>query len=132
MIARSSAAVDPEADWRDQIRRAVHAYVADIEARPAVTLSWIREAPALGAACAYRCSAGPWQELIDMFIDLSTNPGFRAPGIAPITQQMAPILFGGLRELTALIVEDGARRPGHRRYRAVAGSTAILGAGRAG
>src|SRR6478672_12894615 len=41
MIAKIRDAVDPEADWREQIRQAVHAWVADIEAHPAVTLSWI-------------------------------------------------------------------------------------------
>src|SRR5271155_4553725 len=44
------AAVDPEADWQLQIRQAVEAYVKTIEARPAVTLSWIRELPSLGDA----------------------------------------------------------------------------------
>jgi AcrR family transcriptional regulator len=37
------AAVDPDADWHRQIRQAVEAYVGHIEARPAITLSWIRE-----------------------------------------------------------------------------------------
>ena len=37
MIAKIRAAVDPEADWQDQIRQAVEAWVADIEARPAVS-----------------------------------------------------------------------------------------------
>ena len=76
MIARIRAAVDPEADWRDQIRQAVEAWVADIEARPAVTLSWIRELPALGhdvRAVQRRGMAA----VTDMFIDMSNNPGFR-------------------------------------------------------
>ena len=46
------AAVDPSAPWRDQVRQAVSAYVGTIEASPAITLSWIRELPALGAAAA--------------------------------------------------------------------------------
>lgn len=53
------AAVDPNADWHDQIRQAVEAYVTHIESRPAVTLSWIREFPSLGAA-AYPVSAAAW------------------------------------------------------------------------
>lgn len=40
-----AAAVQPETDWHDQIRQAVEAYVTYIEARPAITLSWIRELP---------------------------------------------------------------------------------------
>lgn len=42
------AAVDPDDEWQVQIRSAVGAYVAHIRARPAITLCWIREAPALG------------------------------------------------------------------------------------
>ena len=52
LIASIRAAVDPEADWHQQIRQAVDAYVDHIESRPAITLSWIREAPALGAVAA--------------------------------------------------------------------------------
>ena len=128
MIARIRAAVDPEADWRDQIRQAVEAWVADIEARPAVTLSWIRELPALGhdvRAVQRRGMAA----VTDMFIDMSSNPGFRRAHIAPITHQMAVLLFGGLRELSALAVEDGANVRDIVET-AVAGSIAILGTGR--
>ena len=49
LIANIQAAVDPEAQWHDQIRQAAEAYVDHIGSRPAITLSWIREAPALGA-----------------------------------------------------------------------------------
>ena len=64
-----------------------------------------------------------------MFIDMSKNPGFRRAHIAPITPQMAVLLFGGLRELSALTVEDGADVRDIVET-AVAGSIAILGAGR--
>jgi AcrR family transcriptional regulator len=129
MIAKIRGAVDPEADWREQIRQAVHAWVADIEARPAVNLSWIRELPALGRDVREMQRRG-MAGIIDMFVDVSTNPGFRRAGIAPITQQMAVLLFGGLRELSALTVEDGADVRDIVDT-AVAGSIAILGAGRA-
>ncbi|PRC48640.1 TetR/AcrR family transcriptional regulator, partial [Mycobacterium sp. ITM-2017-0098] len=49
LIASINAGVDPESDWQSQIGLAVRAYVDHIEARPAITLCWIREAPALGA-----------------------------------------------------------------------------------
>ncbi len=68
--------------------------------------------------------------LTDMLIDLSDSPGFRRAQLAPITQPMAVFLFGGLRELTALSVEDGRDVRGIIET-AVAGSIAILGAGRA-
>ncbi len=128
MIARIRAAVDPEADWQDQIRRAVDAWVADIEARPAITLSWIRELPALGHDVRALQRRG-MTAIVDMFVEMSSHPGFRRAGIPPITHQMAVLLFGGLRELSALTVEDGADVQDIVET-AVAGSIAILGAGR--
>ncbi|OBI45936.1 TetR family transcriptional regulator [Mycobacterium kyorinense] len=100
------AAVDPDADWRDQIRQAVEAYVSHIESRPALTLSWIREFPSLGAI------ARPVQRrglalLTTLLVDLSGSAGFRRSDLSPLTPSMAVILLGGLRELTALAVEDG-------------------------
>lgn len=104
--AQITASVDPEADWHVQIRQAVEAYVGYIEARPAITLSWIRELPSLGAA------ARPVQRrglelLTSLLIDLSASPGFRRAELPPLTAPLAVILLGGLRELTALAVEDG-------------------------
>ena len=128
MIARILVAVDPEAHWQNQIRRAVDAWVADIEDRPAITLSWIRELPALGHDVRALQRRG-MTAIVDMFVDMSNNPGFRRAGIAPISHQMAVLLFGGLRELSALTVEDGADVRDIVDT-AVAGAIAILGAGR--
>ena len=106
LIATIQAAVDPEADWQDQIRQAVGAYVDHIEARPAITLSWIREAPALGAV-ARPLHRLAMEHLTDMLVDLTDSPGFRRARLPPISRPLALILLGGLRELTALFVEDG-------------------------
>jgi AcrR family transcriptional regulator len=100
------AAVDPEGDWHLQIRQAVEAYVKTIEARPAVTLSWIRELPSLGDAARPVQRRG-LQLLSSLLIDLSASPGFRRAELPPLTAPLAVILLGGLRELTALAVEDG-------------------------
>jgi len=127
MIAKILAAVDPDAEWRTQVRQAVNAWVSDIEARPAIQLSWIRELPALGHDVRELQRRG-MAAITDMFIEMSRNPGFRRAGIAPITRQMAVLLFGGFRELTALTVEDGADVRDIVET-AVAASIAILGAG---
>jgi AcrR family transcriptional regulator len=100
------AAVDPEADWHRQIRQAVEAYVGNIESRPAITLSWIRELPSLGSA-ARDVQRHGLQLLTNLLIDLSGSPGFRRANLPPLTAPLAVILLGGLRELTALAVEDG-------------------------
>jgi AcrR family transcriptional regulator len=103
---RIRAAVDPQADWQDQIRQAVQAYVDQIRARPAITLSWIRELPSLGEA------ARPAQRrgldlMSNLLVELSGSPGFRRADLPRLSPALAVILLGGLRELTALAVEDG-------------------------
>lgn len=106
MILKIRGSVDPEADWADQIRSAAAAYVDHIAARPAITLSWIREAPALGAVALplHRMAMG---QFADMLVDLTDSPGFRRAALPPIARPLAVVLVGGLRELTALTVEAG-------------------------
>ena len=99
-------AVNPDADWQAQIRQAVEAYVGHIEARPAITLSWIRELPSLDPAVRPFQRRGT-QLLTSLLIALSGSPGFQQVGLPPLTRPLAVILVGGLRELTALAVEDG-------------------------
>ncbi|HYJ54464.1 MAG TPA: helix-turn-helix domain-containing protein [Mycobacterium sp.] len=125
LIAAVQAAVDSEADWQLQIHQAVSAYVAHIEARPAVTLSWIREAPALGAV-ARPLHRLAMDHLTDMLVALTDSPGFRRARITPVSPPMALILVGGLRELTALFVEDGGDMRGVMEP-AIAAATAMLG-----
>jgi AcrR family transcriptional regulator len=106
LIAHITSAVDTEATPDDQVHAAVLAYVEHIEARPAITLSWIREAPALGDL-ARPLNRLAMQHLTDMLVGISLSPGFQRAGLEPISRQLALILLGGLRELTALLVEDG-------------------------
>ncbi|AEF34078.1 transcriptional regulatory protein [Mycolicibacter sinensis] len=107
LAQRIRAAVDPQADWQEQIRQAVGAYVAQIQARPAITLSWIRELPSLGEV------ARPAQRrgldlMSNLLVELSGSPGFRRADLPPLSPALSVILLGGLRELTALAVEDGS------------------------
>jgi AcrR family transcriptional regulator len=127
LIASIQAAVDPEADWNAQILSAVRAYVDHIAGRPAITLSWIREAPALGTA-AQPLHRLAMEQLTDMLVALTDSPGFRRAGLPPASRALALILLGGLRELTAQLVERGhdlrdISAP------AVTAATAILGCG---
>src|SRR3954464_12438970 len=125
LIASIRAAVDPEAAWQEQIRQAAVAYVDHIGARPAITLSWIREAPELGAA-AQPLHRLAMEHLTDMLVDLTDSPGFRRVDLSPISRPLALILLGGLRELTALFVEDDRDVQGIVAP-AVEAATAILG-----
>lgn len=125
LVESVRAAVDPDADWKDQVRQAVTAYVDTIDANPAVTLSWIRELPALGEAARPMLRRG-FSRLATMIVELSTGPGFRRAGLAPLSPPVAVILVGGLRELTAQTVEDGSPATGIVEP-AVAASIALLG-----
>jgi AcrR family transcriptional regulator len=125
LIASIQAAVDREAEWRHQIRQAAEAYVEHIGSRPAITLSWIREAPALGVV-ARPLNRHAMDALTDMLVDLTDSPGFRRAQLSPISRPLALILLGGLRELTALFVEDDRDVAGIVEP-AVEAATAILG-----
>jgi AcrR family transcriptional regulator len=105
LIAHITAASDPEATPEDQVDAAVGAYVEHIESRPAITLSWIREAPALGDL-ARPLNRVAMQQLTDMLVAISVSPGFQRAGLDAISRPLALILLGGLRELTARLVED--------------------------
>lgn len=106
LVATIHDAVDRSAPWSDQVRQAVVAYVHSIQEHPALTLSWIRELPALGEDARPTLRRG-FGRLATMIVDLTTNEGFSAAGIEPLSHAAAVILVGGLRELTAQTVEDG-------------------------
>lgn len=125
LIATIVACVDPEAEWQLQIRQAVEAYVGHIGSRPAITLSWIREAPALGAVAA-PLHRHAMESLTDMLLHLTANAGFVRADLAQVSAPLALILLGGLRELTALYVEDG-RDVRELVEPAVTAATALLG-----
>lgn len=124
LVAAVAAAVDPHAPWTEQVRQAVTAYVRTLEATPAITLSWIRELPALGEGARPMLRRG-FSSLTAMIITLSEGPGFRAAGVAPLSATAAVILVGGLRELTAQTVEDGEPVAGMIEP-AVAAATSLL------
>ena len=127
LVGAVRAAVDPDAGWQEQVRQAVTAYVETIDANPALTLSWIRELPALADAARPMLRRG-FGRLATMIVDLSAGPGFQRAGLPPLSPAVAVILVGGLRELTAQTVEDGSPVTAMVAP-AVAASIALLGSG---
>ncbi|MGH3412246.1 MAG: TetR/AcrR family transcriptional regulator [Marmoricola sp.] len=106
LVGGIAAAVDPQAAWPVQIRQAIQAWIAGVQADPDVTLSWIRVVPSLGddARDLSRATMDSFAQLIG---SLSDTPELRRAGITPPSRQETTILLGGLRELIATTVEDG-------------------------
>ncbi|WP_285752195.1 TetR/AcrR family transcriptional regulator [Lentzea sp. NBRC 105346] len=125
MVEQISGAVDSAAPWRDQVRQAVEAWIACTEARPAITLSWIREVPSLGTS-ARDLQRDIMESFIDMIQTLTATPAWREARTTPVPRPLAIMLLGGLRELTATTVEDG-RRIRDNAELAVAASITLLG-----
>lgn len=108
MIRQIYAAVDRSAPWTRQVRQAVEAWIASAESRPAITVGWIRDVPALGAG-ARRLQRDTMEAFISMIQTLCDTEAWRAVRTGPVSRQLAVMLLGGLRELTATTVEDGGR-----------------------
>jgi AcrR family transcriptional regulator len=100
-IRQITAAVDPAAPWDVQVRQAIVAWIASVESRPALMLSWIRDVPAL-AMTAHLLQRDAMDNFITMVQALTGSA-------APVSRQRIVMLLGGLRELTAVTVEDGGR-----------------------
>ena len=106
MVRQIAAAVDRRAPWDVQIRQAVEAWIAVAQSDLALTLSWIRDLPSLGADA--RHLQREWLEAFIVLIeDLAAGPGLSAAGVAPPSRQLMIMLLGGLRELIATTGEDG-------------------------
>jgi AcrR family transcriptional regulator len=108
MIRQITASVDPAAAWETQVRQAVESWIACTESTPAITLSWIRDVPSLGTA-ARQLQRDTMEAFIAMIQTLCGTDRWRAAGADPVPRQLAIMLLGGLRELTASTVEDGGR-----------------------
>ncbi len=106
MVRQIAARVDPLAPWEAQVRQAVEAWAGCAQSDPALTLSWIRDIPALGEDARHL-----QRELLEAFIvlvqRLTDTAELRAAGIQPASREYAVLLLGGLRELIATTVEDG-------------------------
>ncbi|MDR3655534.1 MAG: TetR/AcrR family transcriptional regulator [Mycobacterium sp.] len=105
LVADIRQAVDSDAHWHNQIRQIFTAYIAHLTARPAISLSWIRDLPALGAA-ARPIQRRNFAELAALLEELSTNSGFQRAQLPPITKPKAVMLLAGVRELAAQTAED--------------------------
>ena len=106
LIRHITDAVDPLAPWPAQARQAVAAYVHQIASSPGLSLCSIREFPSLGPV-AGQVRRNAMNALADLVQRLSDNEPFRRDGGQPVSRELALIILGGLRELTATVLEEG-------------------------
>ncbi len=106
-VRKITAAVDPHAPWRDQVRQAVEAWIASGEAHPELMLSWIRGVPALGTT-ARALQRETMENFVAMVQAATDTDEFHAAGVV-VSRPRVIMLLGGLRELTAITVENGGR-----------------------
>ena len=99
--------VDRRAPWREQVRVGIRTWIAGSSAEPAITLSWIRDAPTLRAG-ARDVERATREGFVDLICDLADNDDFRREGHHPPSRPMVVMLVGGLRELIAAQVEADA------------------------
>jgi AcrR family transcriptional regulator len=99
--------VDRSAPWRDQVRAGIETWIAGSSAEPAITLSWIRDAPGLRAD-ARAVERATRERFVDLVSDLADSEDLRREGFAPPSRPMVVLLVGGLRELIAAQVEADA------------------------
>lgn len=106
LLKRIADAVDPAQPWEAQARAAVEAYFDQVASEPGLSRSWVREFPALGDA-AHQVHRDAVAALVDLVQRLTDTGRFRAAGLAPVSRELALVVLGGLRELTASVIEDG-------------------------
>jgi len=90
------------------VRQAIEGWIAAAESEPVLTLSWIRDVPALGEG-ARQLQRESQDVFIELVQALTGTPELHAAGIRPPSRQLAIMLLGGLHELIATTVEDGGR-----------------------
>jgi AcrR family transcriptional regulator len=106
LIEHVAAAVDPSAVWERQVDQALGAYLDAIAAEPQLTVSFVRELPALGAVGSARQRA-VLESFAALLMRLVDTEAMRRSGVAPVSLETALMLVGGLRELLAYVVESG-------------------------
>lgn len=101
------AAIDPTAPWQEQVDRAIDTYLGALTEDPALTTVVSRELATLGER-----GAELQHEAIERFahllVRITAGPGMQSAGVEPVTLDVAVMLLGGIAELIARAMHDGA------------------------
>ena len=89
MARQIAAAVDPRVPWDAQVRQAIEAWIAAAQSDLALTLSWIRDLPSLGAEA--RHLQREWLEaFVALIQNLSDTPRSCVPLALPRRRASSP------------------------------------------
>lgn len=106
LIAELERAVDPHAEWREQVAQSIEAYFSHVAGHRALYLCAIRELPFLGEVAAPVIRRGS-EGMSALIYKLSDNEEFWRAGLGPAPRQLAMMVIGALNELVADILESG-------------------------
>jgi AcrR family transcriptional regulator len=103
-----AAAVRPDLPLDEQVDVALEAYIDSITAHPALYRSFVRELPGLGQAGADRQLA-VIERFAQLLVDLVESGRREQPELAarPLSQDVAIMIVGGLRELAVISLQKG-------------------------
>ncbi|MFI5957983.1 TetR/AcrR family transcriptional regulator [Cryptosporangium sp. NPDC051539] len=99
-------AAQPDLDWVEQVRAAVHAYLAALQTEPALTRTVLLEIQSAGPE-ALRLRRRGQQRFAALLLERVEEGARTVPGARPISPAMATAVIGGLNELVMEAVEDG-------------------------
>jgi AcrR family transcriptional regulator len=105
-LAEVEAAVDTAAPWDRQVDQAIDAYLGMLVAEPAMTVTFSRELPTLGARGIAIMRRGI-ERYAEMLVRIFGSEGMRASGVADVTMDKAVMIIGGLNEMIVRTVDRG-------------------------
>ncbi len=102
VISQIAGSVRTEGPWEEQVDAALSAYLEVMVARPRLWQSFARELPALGREAAARQRA-TMARFAEFLVGLVESRREAQPELetGPLTEDMALIIVGGLRELVS-------------------------------
>lgn len=106
LMAAISEAAEQSGDASQRVRAAVGAFVAALASDPALARACLRDTPTIGRRGDERIRAVDrrWAELI---VAISAETAAEDPRVRPLPIEVAVVITGGLRNLTARVLDDG-------------------------
>jgi len=106
VLTAITEAVDTAAPWRQQVRSMMRAYLAQLQAKPALTQTFFLEIQAAGPKT-LQARQGVYQRFNDVIRDQVRRMRKYNPHLGTLPPAMATAVVGGINALVLLAVESG-------------------------